>query len=157
MPVEIERKFLVTGDSWRAGAAGKSYRQGYLPAAPGCSVRVRVAEDEAWLALKGDTHGLTRAEFEYRIPLDEAVEILDSLCTQPLIEKTRYRVEHHGMTWEIDVFAGANDGLVVAEIELEYESQAFDRPGWLGAEVTGDARYYNACLVREPYSTWKSM
>jgi len=156
MPVEIERKFLVTGDAWRAGAIGTSFRQGYLPSAPGCSVRVRVADDQAWLALKGDTHGLSRAEYEYRIPVDEAVEIMHILCRQPLIEKTRYLVDYHGMTWEVDVFAGANDGLVVAEIELDSETQAFDRPDWLGTEVTGDPRYYNACLALEPYSSWKS-
>lgn len=156
MPVEIERKFLVIGDAWRDGASGKTFRQGYLPAAPGCSVRVRIAEDAAWLALKGDTHGMSRPEYEYRIPVVEATEIMDILCRQPVIEKTRYLVGYHGMTWEIDVFAGANDGLVVAEIELEHESQAFDRPEWVGAEVTGDPRYYNASLAVEPYSAWKS-
>lgn len=156
MPIEIERKFLVNGDAWRAGARGKAFRQGYLPAAAGCSVRVRVADDGAWLAIKAATPGLSRAEYEYPIPLDEANELLDTLCHQPVIEKTRYLVEHAGLTWEVDEFAGENAGLVIAELELDSEAQSFEIPDWLGTEVTGDARYYNASLASKPYCSWKS-
>jgi CYTH domain-containing protein len=155
MASEIERKFLVTGQDWRSGNATR-YRQGYLSLDKARSVRVRVAEDAAQLTVKGVTEGATRREFEYEIPLDDAREMLATLCLQPLIEKRRYRVRHGGLVWEVDEFCGDNAGLVVAEVELEHEDQHFDRPAWLGREVTDDPRYYNVNLVQHPYSTWEA-
>jgi len=153
MSKEIERKFLVTGDAWRQGASS-NYRQGYLSIAKERTVRVRLAGDAARLTVKGITENATRAEYEYPIPVADAEAMLDNLCLRPLIEKRRYLVEYHGMTWEVDEFLGDNAGLVVAEIELEHPQQAFDKPDWIGAEVTDDPRYYNANLVEEPYSRW---
>jgi CYTH domain-containing protein len=154
MPLEIEHKFLVVSDAWRAQATGRRYRQGYLSVDPERSVRVRQVDEQGWLTIKGVTRGAARAEYEYEIPVNDAEEILDSLCMHPLIEKIRYLVQYHGMTWEIDVFSGDNAGLVIAEVELESESQAFDLPDWIGEEVTGDPRYYNASLVNHPFSRW---
>lgn len=154
MGQEIERKFLVTNDTWRAEASGTSYRQGFLSTEPERTVRVRIAGDRGTLTIKGKTIGATRAEFEYEIPRDDAVQLLDTLCQRPLIEKVRYvlRKGHH--TWEIDVFSGDNEGLVVAEIELNREDEAFERPAWLGKEVTHEPRYFNASLVHNPYNRW---
>ena len=154
MPLEIERKFLVTGDDWREQATGRQYRQGYLSSDPERSVRVRLADEQAWLTIKGRSRGATRVEYEYTIPAEQAREMLDSLCLQPLIEKTRYQVEYNGMTWEIDEFSGDNEGLLIAEVELESEGQVFDLPPWAGDDVTGDPRYYNASLIAHPYSQW---
>jgi adenylate cyclase len=156
MPREIERKFLVASDAWRTLAAhGEHYRQGYLSTDPARAVRVRVAGTAAYLTVKGPSSGAARAEYEYSIPLAHAEEMLDRLCLRPLIAKTRYRVDHGGSTWEVDVFEGDNAGLVVAEVEIEDEAQPIDLPPWVGREVTGDGRYANASLVARPYSTWK--
>lgn len=155
MATEIERKFLVRDDSWRAEAdAGIVMRQGYLIGAEKASVRVRVSGEHAYLNIKSATLGVQRQEYEYEIPLSDAEEILDTLCQRPLIEKTRYHVRHGGHTWEIDVFEGDNAGLVVAEIELGAEDEPFERPPWLGEEVSHDKRYYNVCLVKHPYKEW---
>jgi len=154
MPVEIERKFLVTGNGWRGSGAGTRYRQGYLSLQAGASVRVRASHDAGYLTIKGETSGASRAEYEYPIPLVHANELLDTLCIKPVIEKTRYRVEHRGLVWEVDEFAGENAGLVIAEVELESEGQAIELPDWAGDEVTGDPRYYNASLVSNPWSKW---
>lgn len=153
MGKEIERKFLVTGDRWRSDEA-KLLRQGYLSTDKHRTVRVRVSGESAYLTIKGLTHGATRREFEYPIPVNDANEMLDKLCQPPLIEKRRYVVRRDGLTWEIDEFLGENEGLVVAEVELQDEDQAFGRPEWLGEEVTEDPRYYNANLVQKPYSSW---
>ena len=153
MGTEIERKFLVTGTAWKT-APGKRYRQGYLNSVKERVVRVRTIDDRGYLTVKGLTIGASRAEFEYEIPLEDASQMLDQLCERPLIEKTRYRVEHGGLVWEIDEFFGDNQGLVVAEVELESESQPFERPAWAGDEVTGDPRYFNSNLIKMPYSTW---
>ena len=155
MGKEIERKFLVTGDAWREGKRTR-YRQGYLSVARERTVRVRVAGDNAFLTIKGITVGASRDEFEYPLPVDDAEAMLDGLCLRPLIEKHRYHFEYHGMTWEVDEFLGDNAGLVVAEIELEHPQQPFDIPPWIGAEVTGDPRYYNASLVANPYTRWST-
>ncbi|SDP37006.1 CYTH domain-containing protein [Desulforhopalus singaporensis] len=155
MPQEIEKKFLTKNDDWRQLGSGKSYRQGYLSGERGNTVRVRIAGDEGFLTIKGAGDGESRLEFEYRIPLEEAREMLMKLCRKPLIEKTRYKVFHGGFTWEIDEFKGENAGLIFAEIELQYPGQKFDLPDWIGDEVTGDPRYYNASLVSRPYSSWK--
>jgi CYTH domain-containing protein len=154
MGTEIERKFLVTGDEWRDSAASFEFRQGYLSTVKERTVRVRVAGDRGTLTIKGLTVGATRREFEYDIPLGDARTLLDELCEQPLIEKTRHAVEMEGFTWEIDEFSGVNAGLIVAEIELDHEDQGFPRPPWLGEEVTDDPRYFNANLIHSPYSTW---
>jgi CYTH domain-containing protein len=150
---EIERKFLVTGDEWRTDSAVR-YSQGYLSVDRERTVRIRIEGDSAVLTIKGITERATRAEYEYPVPCDDARAMLDTLCLRPLIEKYRHRVEHRGMTWEVDEFLGDNAGLVVAEIELDDPEQSFDRPAWLGAEVTGDPRYYNANLVERPYREW---
>ena len=155
MGVEIERKFIVVDDSWRDRAsAGMQYRQGYLSTDPSNSVRVRVSGDKAWLNIKSATVGVTRHEYEYEIPSADAHAILGELCVKPLIEKTRFIVEHEGRVWEIDVFEGDNAGLVVAEVELESEGEELSLPAWAGEDVSGDVRYYNQRLVEHPYSSW---
>ena len=156
MSTEIERKFLVRGDRWKTLGEGRSLRQGYLSSHPDRIVRVRIDGDSAMLTIKGRTVGMTRGEWEYPIPLADAQRFLAELCERPLIEKTRYRILDGGMLWEVDEFYGDNAGLVVAEIELESEDQAFSKPDWVGEEVTHDARYFNANLLRNPYSGWKS-
>jgi adenylate cyclase len=154
MGIEIERKFLVMGDAWRAQASAQTrFSQGYLSRDPSRTVRVRIAGEQAFLTIKGATHGATRAEFEYAVPLADAQALL-SLCDGPVVEKIRHLCPHEGMTWEVDEFLGANAGLVVAEIELQSESQPFAQPAWLGTEVTGDGRYVNANLAVKPFSSW---
>jgi adenylate cyclase len=154
MGVEIERKFLLQGEAWRGLGQAVLLRQGYLSSARERVVRVRIEGEQAMLTIKGANVGATRGEWEYPIPLADAVELLDGLCEQPLIEKVRHRIEHAGMVWEVDEFLGANAGLVVAEIELASEDQPFEKPDWIGAEVSGDVRYYNANLIRHPFSQW---
>ncbi len=154
MGSEIERKFLVSGDGWRAGAQGLLYRQGYLSTDPARAVRVRLAGEYGWLTVKGSPEGLRRAEFEYPIPVDDARQMLDRLCRRPLIEKVRHRLRHAGKTWEVDEFLGENLGLVVAEVELEDPDEAIDLPDWVGGEVSDDPRYTNAALVDNPFCRW---
>ena len=154
MGVEIERKFLLAGDAWRSLGEPVLLRQGYLSSTRERVVRVRIEGGHAVLTIKGANVGAARGEWEYPIPLADAAELLDGLCEQPLIEKYRRRIAHAGMVWEVDEFLGANAGLVVAEIELESEDQGFDKPDWVGEEVSDDARYYNANLIRHPYSQW---
>jgi CYTH domain-containing protein/phosphohistidine phosphatase SixA len=155
MAIEIERKFLVKAEGWRRRAAGKTYRQGYLSVDPERTVRVRIAGEEGFLTIKGKTEGMARSEFEYPIPLTDAAHLLDSLCMHPLIEKTRYSLEFEGRTWEIDEFGGDNLGLVLAEVELDSENEQVILPPWVGEEVTGDRRYYNASLIQNPFSKWQ--
>ncbi len=155
MGLEIERKFLVANDRWKAGVEGESrLKQGYLTAQPGLAIRVRIDGDRAQLNIKGGTEGIRRSEYEYGIPLKDAEEILANLATGSVIDKTRYLVRCGGHLWELDVFHGDNAGLVVAEIELESESESFDMPDWAGEEVSEDARYFNANLTRHPYRDW---
>ncbi len=156
MAKEIERKFLVRSDGWRRAArAGVSYRQGYFPTAEGCTVRVRIAGGKAFLTIKGKAAGLSRDEFEYPIPPGDAGQMLESLCLKPLIEKTRYDVDVCGVHWTVDEFAGANEGLVLAEVELEDERQQIALPDWAGEDVSGDWRYTNRSLVSHPWREWK--
>ena len=156
MAVEIERKFLLDSDSWRESAGpGLAMRQGYLGSANACTVRARVAGSQAWLTLKGPSDGLSRAEYEYEIPVSDADEILEDLCQGPVVDKTRYLVEHAGHRWEIDVFEGANAGLIVAEIELGSPDEGFERPAWLGCEVSDDPRYFNSALATHPFCRWE--
>jgi adenylate cyclase len=152
---EIERKFLLASDAWRAAVARSCVlRQGYIAGSKKASVRVRVAGEEAWLNIKGGGLVASRAEYEYRVPLADAQELLATLCERPLVEKTRHWVPHAGCEWEVDEFHGENAGLIVAELELDDEAQPFARPAWLGQEVTELARYYNVNLVKHPYSAW---
>lgn len=156
MASEIERKFLVRDESWRKRARDPMrIRQGYVLAGPKASVRVRISGKRAWLNLKSATVGVSRAEFDYEIPHADGEQLMDTLCERPLIEKTRYFVDHAGHCWEVDVFEGENAGLVVAEIELAAEDEPFEPPSWAGREVSRDRRYYNAALVKLPYSRWK--
>ena len=152
MGIEIERKFLVNGTAWKT-SSGTPYRQGYLNRDKHRTVRVRIAGDAAFLTIKGVSVGATRAEFEYPIPLADA-QSLFALCDGPVIDKVRYVLQHAGTTWEVDEFAGDNAGLVVAEVELTHEDQAFVRPDWLGEEVTQDVRYFNSSLASHPYGQW---
>ena len=154
MGLEIERKFLVTGTAWKALASGVLTRQGYLSSAVERTVRVRIAGDQGFLTVKGTSRGLTRAEFEYAIPVEDAAAMLDGLCEKPLIEKTRYRVPFGAHTWDVDEFHGANAGLVVAEVELASADEEPALPPWVGREVSADARYFNANLVKKPFTTW---
>lgn len=154
MSIEIERKFLVIDDRWKTLGRGVLLRQGYLSSSPERIVRVRTEGDKAMLTIKGRTVGAMRGEWEYPIPLEDAQVFLDSLCERPIIEKHRYRIPYQGLTWEVDEFLGDNAGLVVAEVELEREDQLFAKPGWAGEEVTHDTRYFNANLLRHPYSRW---
>jgi adenylate cyclase len=153
MGIEIERKFLVTGDGWRQGT-GLAYAQGYLNRDPQRTVRVRIAGGKAFLTVKGASKGATRAEFEYAIPVDDAAQLLE-LSDGPVVRKVRRVIEHAGSTWEVDEFEGDNAGLVLAEVELESEGQAYSKPEWLGREVTGDPRYYNSSLAANPYGRWR--
>ena len=155
MGVEIERKYLVKSDAWRELAdAGTEYLQGYLIGARQASVRVRIEGNQAFLNIKSMTLDISRLEFQYPIPLADAREMLTQLCAKPLVEKTRYRVPHANHVWEIDVFAGVNQGLIVAEVELAAEDESLELPSWIGEEVSHDARYYNVNLARQPYTTW---
>ena len=154
MAFEIERKFLVTSDEWRALGAPVEMRQGYLARQPNCVVRVRAAGERGWLTVKGPSVGFTRREYEVEIPLAEALEMLDLLCVKPLIEKRRTRISAFGLIWEVDEFLGENLGLIVAEVELSSAEQAITLPAWMGAEVTADPRYYNSNLLIHPFQNW---
>jgi adenylate cyclase len=154
MAKEIERKFLVKGDAWRALAKGSMYRQGYLNSAKERTVRIRTADDRAFLTVKGITVGATRPEYEYEIPFDDGKAMLDTLVEKPLIEKKRYKIPAGNVTWEVDEFLGENVGLIVAEVELKGADQTFDKPVWLGEEVTSDPRYFNANLIKNPFTRW---
>ncbi len=158
MPTEIERKFLVTDGGWRQSCT-RSQRlvQGYLtrPGAAACSVRVRIGGDSAWLGIKSAVAGVERREYEYRIPPADAEAMLAEFCAG-VVEKVRHHVDHGGRTFEIDEFFGDNAGLIVAELELETADAAFDRPEWLGREVSDKPRYYNLHLLEHPYSAWSA-
>ena len=153
---EIEKKFLVTSPTWRRHVTGQVYRQGYLSIDRKRTVRIRVVGKRGILTIKGERIGDTAPEFEYPIPAADARTLLDTLCLRPLIEKTRYTINHKGHTWEVDEFHGDNEGLIVAEIELNREGERFERPEWIGKEVTKDFRYTNANLVERPYTKWKA-
>lgn len=155
MPVEIERKFLLANADWR-DQVSRYYRirQGYLGKIDKASVRVRIQDDRANLNIKSATLGMRRMEYEYEIPLAEAEEMLEHLSGKPQIDKTRYIVEQAGHTWEIDEFYGDNEGLLVAEVELSSEDETFEKPAWLGEEVTEDPRYYNVNLAKHPFKDW---
>ena len=155
MGKEIERKFLVTDPGYREGSLGILHRQGYLSTAKERTVRVRTVEDKGFLTIKGLTRGISRAEFEYEIPLHDAEEML-GFCEGSIVEKMRYRVMHDDLIWEVDEFLGENRGLIVAEVELESEDQEIRRQSWVGEEVSADPRYINSNLARNPYKSWKT-
>lgn len=155
MGVEIERKYLVLNDDWKKKARPCRLMQGYLQTDKERTIRVRVIDDKGILTIKGENNGPTRLEFEYSIPVIDALELLDNLCLKPLIDKTRYFTDYCGLTWEIDEFHRENEGLVIAEVELKSENQKIELPAWVGEEVTGDERYYNSYLSSHPYSNWK--
>ncbi|WP_454918230.1 CYTH domain-containing protein [Xanthobacter sediminis] len=150
MAVEVERKFLVTSEAWREGAEACAIRQGYLCLGDQTTVRIRIAESVAFITVKSKTEGISRAEYEYEIPLADAEAMLQDLCARPLIEKTRYAVTHAGKLWTVDVFGADNAGLVVAEVELEHPDEKVSLPSWVGTEVTADPRYRNSSLVNAP-------
>ena len=153
--IEIERKFLVNGNSWRSGTTGQQIRQGYLCSSADRTVRVRVVDDRAFLTIKGAQQA-SHYEYEYGIPTRDAKEMLERLCERPLIEKTRHHLTVDGREWVVDEFEGENAGLMVAEVEFEKEGQAIALPDWAGAEVTDEPRYLNVNLVRHPYRLWSS-
>lgn len=153
MPIEIERKFLVSGTNWRQ-SEGVRYRQGYLNLDKERTVRVRLTEKQAFLCVKGISTGASRSEFEYEIPTDDAEQLL-KLCTGSTIQKVRHTMICAGTKWEIDEFLGDNTGLVIAEVELESENQFFEKPEWVGMEVTHDPRYFNSNLAVNPYKNWR--
>jgi adenylate cyclase len=156
MAIEIEHKFLLASNGWREFISHSViYKQGYLSSQATSSIRVRISDKQAWLNIKSATIGTQRSEYEYEIPLADAHEILENLCLKPVIEKTRHFVKHENHLWEIDEFDGENAGLIVAEIELNALNEAFEKPDWIGAEVTQDVRYYNNNLAKNPYSAWR--
>jgi adenylate cyclase len=154
MPKEIERKFRVD-PAWKPPGDGAAFEQGYLSSVAERTVRVRTEGDKAKLTIKGKTTGVSRSEFEYPIPVDDARTMLDELCEQPVIKKRRHVVMHAGKKWEVDVFGGDNDGLVIAELELASEDEAFETPEWVREEVSHDPRYYNSNLVKSPFKSWR--
>ncbi|MBP5427509.1 MAG: CYTH domain-containing protein [Clostridiales bacterium] len=154
MPYEIERKFLVLDATILNGRKGTLYRQAYIAATSHAVVRVRTVGDSAYITVKSKNEGIKRLEYEYSIPKQHAVEMMDRLCEGLLVEKKRYSIFYHGHEWVVDSFIGANEGLIIAEIELENEEELFDIPEWVGDEVTYDDRYYNVNLIKNPYSKW---
>lgn len=154
MGSEIERKFLVVGEGWRVGARAAPCRQGYLAVGPPVAVRVRIMGGRATLNIKRAILDIERDEFEYPLPLEDAEALLAGLCQGTVIEKTRYVTRYADLVWEVDVFEGANAGLVVAEVELDHAVQRVDLPPWVGAEVSGDPRYLNTSLALHPYTRW---
>lgn len=155
MAVETERKFLVSGDAWRSLGEPVSYAQGYLARGGGVTVRIRIAGEKAFLTVKGPVEGISRPEFEYPVPVEDAREML-KLCKDPVIEKTRTRIPHASHVWEVDEFGGQNRGLIIAEVELSSPDEEVTLPPWIDAEVTGDPRYFNSNLAVHPYRDWQS-
>jgi CYTH domain-containing protein len=154
MGMEIERKYLVISQEWRSLGAPVHYAQGYLVADGERTVRVRIAGEDGYITIKGRSRGMSRKEFEYPVPVDDASELLQ-LCTIPVIEKYRTRINYDGKVWEVDEFEGENKGLIMAEIELVSEDETFSVPPWIGEEVTGDIRYYNSRLAIHPFRSWE--
>ena len=155
MAIEIERKFLVKDDTWRRNVRRSVHiRQGYFARTPLMRARIRIFDYQGFIALKSEPGVMTRYEFEYEIPKHEAEEMICRFSIEPIVSKTRHELQHAGLTWEVDVFEGANLGLVVAELELGDEAQVFEKPAWVGKEVITDRRYGNSNLARYPFVTW---
>ena len=158
MALEIERKYRVRDTGYREEASRHDFiAQGFLSDDPGRVVRVRITGDKATLTIKSPMEGAVRKEYEYTIPAADARDLIEVVCLQPALSKTRYLVEHRGLTWEVDEFHGENEGLIIAEVELKEADDEPDLPSWVGSEVTADPRYYNANLVRNPYRLWKDV
>ena len=157
MAKEIERKFLVKNESFKLFSTGVLYRQGYLNRDKHRTVRVRVAGEQAFLTIKGLTNGMERLEFEYPIAVSDANEMLETMCPKPLIEKYRFNIMADGHLWEVDEFTGDNEGLIVAEVELKSSDEEVIIPDWVGAEVTGELKYYNSNLVINPFKNWNTI
>ena len=155
MALEIERKYLIDLEKIGTLENGIRIKQGYLSTDKNAVVRVRVKNDKAYLTIKGSNSGIARLEFEYEIPLDEANEMIEKLCQKPVIDKTRYIINHENHTWEVDVFYGDNEGLVVAEVELSSEDEHINLPSWVKEEVSHDDRYFNSNLMKLPFTDWK--
>lgn len=155
MGKEIERKFLVNNPDYRKNANRTFIHQGFLSTDKERVVRVRVRESEATITIKGISKGAERSEFEYKIPLKDAEQLLSEICIQPTIKKYRYKVNHKGFVWEVDEFMESNEGLIIAEIEIPEINTVFDIPSWAGKEVTEDTRYYNSNLIKNPFKNWK--
>ena len=155
MALEIERKYLIDLEKIGTLENGVRIKQGYLSTNKEAVVRIRVKNDKAYLTIKGSNSGIARLEFEYEIPLNEANEMLEKLCQKPVIDKTRYLIKHDIHTWEVDIFYGDNEGLVVAEVELSSEDEAINLPSWVKEEVTTDARYYKSNLMKLPFKDWE--
>jgi len=162
MGTEIERKYLVKGTEWRSHIEklqkkfpdiGKKYCQGYIPTSNETTVRLRTVGEQGYLTIKSKTTGYTRSEFEYPIPIEDAQQMLNDLCSKPLIKKIRYKINHSNLIWEVDEFFGENEGLIIAEVELENEDQQIDIPHWIDREVN-DKKYFNSSLIKHPYSQW---
>lgn len=153
---EIERKFLLVDNSWKNGLTGTPYKQAYLSSNPDRIVRIRVAGDKAFITIKGKPapESISRPEYEYEIPLEDAEYMYENLCEPERIEKTRYLYEFKGHIWEIDEFHGENEGLIVAEIELKSEDETFEKPDWLGKDISFDYKYTNNNLAKKPYTSW---
>jgi len=154
MAIEIERKFLVKNDDWRKLGKGELYRQGYLSTDNERTVRVRTIGKKSFLTIKGITQNIRREEFEFEISFEDAKRMLDLLCLRPIIEKTRHKIYDKDLVWEIDEFHGENEGLIIAEVELNDDHQPIIIPDWIGEEVSNDPAYFNANLVKHPYSKW---
>ena len=154
MNIEIERKFLVKDQSWITNAVGIRYCQGYFGSNGSVATRIRIAGEKGFITIKSAVKGISRSEFEYEIPVSDAAIMLKTMCSKPLVEKTRYCVEYDNLIWEIDIFDGANSGLIMAEVELTSEKQQVNLPSWIEKEVTGKIRYYNSRLINHPYSKW---
>ncbi len=155
MPLEIERKFLLKNSDWKQEIQSSfQIKQGYLNSHPERTVRIRIKENKGILTIKGKTKQVTRKEFEYEIPLNEAKDLIQ-LCEKPLIEKTRHLIRKENLTWEIDEFEGENKGLILAEVELQSENQNLSLPSWIGEEVSHDPKYYNSSLISNPFQNWK--
>ena len=164
MGTEIERKYLVNKPTWRSHKElllaqspnlGTRYSQGYIPTNNGTTVRLRIAGEQGYITIKSKVVGHTRAEYEYQIPVQDAQEMLDTLCLKPLIDKFRYKIPINDLVWEVDEFFGENEGLIIAEVELENEDRQVDLPDWIDREVN-DKKYFNSYLVKNPYSQWES-
>lgn len=154
MGIEIERKFLVKSDEWRPLGKQIFYQQGYLLADKNRTIRIRTFDEKGFITIKGSSKGISRSEFEYEIPVEEAKMILETLCEKPLIKKYRTKIKFNNLIWEVDEFIDENYGLIIAEVELEHENQKIKIPNWIGKEVSGDIKYNNSMLVKNPFTKW---
>ena len=153
--IEIERKYLVKSNEWQSLGIRKLYQQGYLLIDINRTIRIRTIKDRGFVTIKGASVGISRSEFEYEIPIEDARFMLTNFCEKPIIEKYRTKIEILDLIWEVDEFIGENEGLIIAEVELKNENQKIILPDWVGEEVSGNLRYNNSYLVKHPYKTWK--